>query len=900
MKRKLTVYTLISLVVLSAFYLFSMMNKSVDRNVYEQFIEEQGKDFSNMFNNNKKKKFDNPQGAAFQNYLMTLDPKLKRVPVERLVSAYKNAGSRKMKDENIVWENSNVSMGGRTRCLMYDPNDANGNKVWGGSVTGGLWYNNDISAETSRWNVVNDFWQSLSISRITYDPTNTQKFYVATGEAETAIITYRESSGRGVGIYTSDDGGDTWALLPSTSDFAYITDLVVRNEAGTGVIYASVVSGIYQGTVHQSIPNDGLYRSEDQGATWEQVLPNIPGEEVPYSPSDIEIGADGRIYVGTMPNMNDVGGAVILYSDAGTNGTWTVYDDHVDEIMADAEYNIPGRVKLASAASNENVVYAFLAAGSNTETIESFRTFRCTYILRSDNKGVSWTEKNHPDNDNGWAYLAWHALIAKVDPNNENTLFIGGLDLYKSTNGGTSWNHISDWAAMYSGGGDNYAHADQHEIVFKDGSSSEIIFGTDGGVFYTNTGEQNYPVFKQRNLGYNTLQFYTCAIHPLSGNPQLLGGLQDNGTVVDFGEQIEVEDMINGGDGAYCFYDKNEAQLSITSTYDNNYTIHNNYQDFESIAGNSGTFVSPADYDYKLNILYANSGTFSGNYYNLIDRTSGIPNNINPEQINVNTNINVPFSCVKYSEHSPLNSSTLYLGSMSGRLFKVENANTTPITTEITSTEFPLAAISSISIGESEDYMLVTFSNYGVESVFYSEDGGLNWTNKEANLPDIPVRWSIFHPENNRQVMLATELGVWTTEDITAEEVNWVQSVNGMPNVRVDMLRIREADNRVVAASHGRGFFTTTYPKLDVSVKNVLETSKLNIYPNPAKNVFTIETNKESFSNWELTSLSGKIIKTGLIQNNTEQVYVSDLETGMYLISIKNDTEKITEKVFVE
>ena len=103
-------------------------------------------------------------------------------------------------------------MGGRTRAIMYDPNDASGNKVWAGAVTGGLWYNNDITDDQSAWVPVNDFLANLSVSCIVSDPNNLQVFYAGTGEAETARVIYRESSGVGMGIMKSADGGGKLGL----------------------------------------------------------------------------------------------------------------------------------------------------------------------------------------------------------------------------------------------------------------------------------------------------------------------------------------------------------------------------------------------------------------------------------------------------------------------------------------------------------------------------------------------------------------------------------------------------------------------------------------------------------------------------------------------------------------
>ncbi len=864
------------------------------RKQYENFLLSKSSDFYKNQKSKDSKKFDKPEEAAFQDFLMTLDPKLGRVPEDRLYKSYLQTKQFAPKTETIIWENIPVEMGGRSRTLMWDPNDTGGNKVWAGAVTGGLWYNNDITDNNSTWQPVNDLWQSLSVGTMAYDPNNTQIFYVGTGEPETAVTTYRESSGVGIGIMKSSDGGQTWNLLPSTSDFKYITDIVVKNENGTSVLYAGVVSGVYQGQTQQSIPNDGLYRSADGGTTWTQVLPNIPGETVPYSPSDIEMTADGRIFVGSMPNLNEKGAATILFSDTGLSGSWTTYNDYVSIILNNTSdtYTIPGRVKLAAAPSDANIIYAAIASGSDTETVESFRKWVCNHIIRSDNKGTTWTEKNIPEDN--WAYLAWHALVMKVDPNNANNLYAGGLDLYKSTDEAGSWNHISLWYANESDG--NYVHADQHKIAYKPGNSDEMIFATDGGVFYTSSGTDEYPVFEQKNNNFNTLQTYTCALKPENSSNDFLAGLQDNGTVVHTNDvPVTVDNMIDGGDGAYCFYDQDEPNLSITSYYDNRYTFFNNYNYTNNGGQYSGTFVSPADYDSRVNKLFANAVTFTGQNQNKILRVDYIPNNPANHIVSVGTDSDVPFSCVRVSPHSPEISTTLFLGTMSGRLFKVEHAGTVPTNIELTGVDFPIAAISSISFGETEDFILVTFSNYGVSSVWLTEDGGQTWNEKEGNLPDIPVRWSIVHHQDNHMVMLATELGVWTTDDITAENVVWNQAINGPANVRVDMLDMRTSDNTVLAGTHGRGFFLSHYNAFPENIKEQTK-SDIRVYPNPSNGIFYINSKNKSQKKYEIYDITGRIVKKGILNNSINKINLENVKNGNYLIKINNKTFKLIKR----
>ncbi|MDZ7742574.1 MAG: hypothetical protein U5Q03_12685 [Bacteroidota bacterium] len=242
-------------IVLLGLYQFSI-DKADPREAYEQFLLAEYKNVPQLSEEELKEmdKPTRPDLAAIQDYFMTLDPALGRVPNERLKDAFLQTRSLQqhasLKSTNsISWEGTGANMGGRTRAMMFDPNDQDGLKLWAGGVTGGLWYNEDITDGNAEWLPVDDFWASLSISCITYDPNNTDIFYVGTGESQTAYTTYRESSGVGVGIYRTTDGGESWELMESTEDFKYVNDIVVRDEDGSSVIYAGVTSGFYHGVV---------------------------------------------------------------------------------------------------------------------------------------------------------------------------------------------------------------------------------------------------------------------------------------------------------------------------------------------------------------------------------------------------------------------------------------------------------------------------------------------------------------------------------------------------------------------------------------------------------------------------------------------------------------------------
>ncbi|MEM7298629.1 MAG: Ig-like domain-containing protein, partial [Bacteroidota bacterium] len=673
------------------------------------------------------------------------------------------------------------NVGGRTRALMWDPNDANATKLWAGATSGGIWFNNDITDANSSWVNVDDFLSSLAISDISYDPNNTTTFYAGTGEG---YIAGNGGGGvAGAGLYKSTDAGSNWTLLSSTTgpDFRYITKVLVSPSSSAVLI--STRESINEGG------SGGIFRSTDGGDTWTEV---IDGRG-----ADLELASNGDIYAST-----GIG--------SGSGQVWRSTDDGVNWTEVTPPGGSPLWIELAVAPSQSSEtsstrIYA-LAQDAGTRT-------SVTWFQRSDDGGSTWTDLDIPNNRNQDCTesasdftrgQAFYDLIVKVQPSNADVVTIGGIDIYRSTTAGTNMELISYW----TGACDDFVHADQHEAAYRPGFPNEAVFGHDGGVSYSaDVGNPSAdPAFDTRNNNYSVTQFYAMAARNEAGSNNMLAGSQDNGTQRLSEGNGSTANQAVGGDGAFCHIDQTDGSFQIASVQFNSvFHSSNGGVSFTRLTNQdqSHGFINPTDLDNQSHILYTNG---AGNEYMVI------------RDINSNSPSAAEFISVNVGTISHINADSevdnrLYIGSRQGDIFRIDDAHTTsPTVTEITGNITSPGNVSSVSIGATEDQLLATFSNFGVTSVWLTVDGGTTWTNKDEaahGLPDIPVRWSLFNPNNSNEVLLATELGIWSTTDILADNPGWEPTSTNLANVRCDMLQYREADGNVFVATFGRGIFST-------------------------------------------------------------------------------------------
>jgi PKD repeat protein len=699
---------------------------------------------------------DGAQEALARDIKMMKDPALGYVPAKRLLAA-KEYKDQLMQQNGplagVSWkEQGPNNLGGRSRTMLVDANDVTGNTVFSASVGGGLWKTTNMSAASPTWVAVNDFFTNLAITSIAQDPSNALVMYFCTGEGY-----FNLDAIQGDGVWKSTDGGVTWAQLASTTvaTFDFCQKIIVNS---TGIVFVSTRTG-------------GLQRSANGGTTWTKVLGTGLGIAGALSNFcyDVEIAANGDIYSSLDGSVHKSTNAGVTFAAAQTLG-----------ISA-------SRVELACAPSDANYVFALVENGNVVNG-----------ILRTTNGGAAWVVRTKPtDADPGCPAAdfsngqGWYNLAIAVDPNNRDRLFVGGLDLFASTDGAGTWSQIAHW---YGGFGFQYTHADQHNIIFQPGSSTVAYFVNDGGIFRSANANLATPTITEKTLGYRTAQFYACAMHPTAQTSYYLAGTQDNGSHQFTQSGIQSTTEVTGGDGAFCHIDQDQPQFQFTQyVFNDYYRSSDGGSSWTNITSSGGQFINPTDYDDVNNKIYAARTT--GDYLRWDDPQTGA------------TFVPIAVAAVKVS---PNTANRVFFGIDNGRVVRVDNANTGAPTSTNISTGLPAAYATCVEVETGNDnHLLVTYSNYGVNSIWESTNGGTSWTSVEGNLPDMPIRWVLFNPTNNDQAIVATELGVWSTDNLNGGATVWGASNSGLANVRVDMLQVRQSDKYVIAATHGRGLFAS-------------------------------------------------------------------------------------------
>ncbi len=912
--KKITTFLIISTAFVVLLTLFFKENKGVSKEEFRAMIDHHPIQERLKLSKSERKKAGIPPNRYFDDqYLLEMNPATGKTNPENIQAIIEEERASNVfskstiapgeTSENAWVERGPNNIGGRTRVVFYDPNDVNGTRVFAGGVSGGLWVNDDISDASSSWTQVG-IDENLAITCFAIDPNDSNTWYVGTGEA------YTHNDGTGNGAWYTTDGGNTWSILWSIN--------LNQNKARRPYFFNEIVAWDNNGTTEVFFSLDGWLDYDYVGhvaAGWYKMDTNGDINKIEFEVdgrayvfSDVEVAADNSLWCATKNNRWNNGGGEIYRTTDGENFT--------------QKYSLStgDRVELSVSKTDANLVYALVEEGNSTGVRIVKTTDGENFTILAEPADVDTSI----DADHFTRGQAFFNLMIEVDPADDDIVYVGGIDLFRSNDGGTSWDQISKW----SNNNDladldvSFVHSDQHALVFDPTDSNKGIFANDGGVYYSSnlsSASSSETAIVARNNNYNITQFYSGAIGPDPDNEMLLGGAQDNGCLF-------VDNTTSGsnsffkilsGDGITTFIDKDEEYLIVSFVYN----VYESYllpitaisRSIEIRDDTSrGSFANVADLDDNLDILYVNGS--SGDTYR-VSRFTDLTSGDAGAGSFANTNfIDSEPTAIKVSPYT-LDSTTLFVGTETGAIVKIVNADDDSFgSTSLTYTNLDVdgiintGSISSIEFGENEDEILVTLHNYGVNNIYYTSDGGANWAEKDGDFADIPVKAIMMNPMDKDEVIIGTNYGVWQTDNFTDDNPEWEHSRNGMSSVKVTSFEFREADNTVLASTYGRGLFTSTF-KADEALSvndNELNNNSIVVYPTISNDgVFNIKTTEENYNtSVEIYNLQGaKIYAVQNLELETSNAKQINLEasSGVYFLKIYSGNKVLkSQRVIIQ
>ncbi|MEP6684013.1 MAG: T9SS type A sorting domain-containing protein [Parafilimonas sp.] len=737
-----------------------------------------------------------------------------------------------------------ANIGGRITDIEMPRN--NENMIYAGSASGGIFASTDFGAT---WTPIFDKQPYLAIGDIEIDPNHDSTIYAGTGEPNTGggSITYD-----GNGIYKSINAGHTWKNIGL--DSVGTIGKVAVAKTNSNIIYVAAVGNIYQKNT-----NKGLYKSTNNGATWKRVLyisDSTSVNDVAVSPVDANTlyaatwerisRPDVRIYGGITSNL-------FKSTDGGTH--WTkLFTDDANR----------GKITIGIPPTNANLLYVSMANKDGS--------FRAIYKYN----GTNFTTIS-----NGvfgaTTYTWWFGGI-KCHPTNENIVYYSDFNLYRTTNGGTSWQTVA-----------GSSHVDQHAVCIHPTNNQKVVIGNDGGL-YTSTNALTNITF--RNLP-NT-QVYDFDVYK-ADEKSISAAFQDNSFGRTSTQAITAWQSFGGGDGVEIRVNPTDKTETYSSQYGGlNITTNG--------IGGSDRFnwrcpirldpVNPAirymgtNKVYKFNPSQNKWTAISGDLTN----GSGSGN----------------FGTVTTLAVAPTNNNYIYSGSDDGQVYVTKNGGTNwqKITTGL-----PVLWTTFIKTDRTNpEIVYVGFSGfrYGFTDahIYKTTNAGATWTRISNDLPQVPVNDLEIDPTRSNLLYLATDIGVYYSLN---GGVNWIKLGTKMPSVVVSTLNFAVNSRFLYASTYGRSIYKIAVPAIgfaadNSNLKNSASINSVSVYPNPATAYCTIKlAENKTGSIIKIYNSAGNILIQEKMEANILQKKISlqNCKAGNYTLVCDDGKNKTSLQLIV-
>ena len=589
----------------------------------------------------------------------------------------------------------------------------------------------------------------------------------------------------GAGLLRSNDGGTTWNLLAGAPFVGLGFYDLVVDPLNGNHILAATTSALFESL------NGGAAWNQRRGQrTWDLSMhPAIPGDN--QSTQEVFAGCQDGVFRST---------------DGGN--TWS----------AVALPGAPGaysRIEVCHAPSDGNIVYIFASDGNQG------------YIWRREVFGGAFTSETLPAGLGvGQSWYDWFAAVA---PNNPDVLYVGGIDAYKGVRGaGGVWT----WTCITAKNAGDSIHPDQHHITFSPTDPNVVFIGNDGGIYRSPDGGTTW---QSLNKGLCITEFEYVAHHP-QFEAWLIGGTQDNGTMRYEGSEVWFH--VQDGDGGDC-------GVNAASPYTCYHSFYNMGLERSTTGGGWGSwqyFWPPGNQDvnslfYPPMEVLNNVVVQAGNYVC-----------ISTDSAATWTQVALPGGAVASALAIP-NVTTIYVGTTGGNIYRLDFAGgawQAPVQLTLPRGGY----VSDLHVDPTNANRLwATYSSWGGGHVFRSDNGGTNWTDVSAGLPDIPVNAVTLDPANPNRVWIAADVGVYQSLNAGGA---WQDFSNLLPNALAKDLVFHEPSRLLRVATQSRGVWEIavdqgTMPDIEVYLRDsVVDTGRLSPSPSGVGDPFQ----QGSFTNW--------------------------------------------------
>ncbi len=670
-----------------------------------------------------------------------------RTPASLQVAPWRSVGPFGFQTSGFYGSSPNAD-GGRIRAIAIHP--TNPSIVYAGSASGGVWRTTTGGAT---WNPITDTQCSLNTGSIAIDPVNPNIIYVGTGEP---------TQSNGCGLLRSFDGGTSWAEINGSGVLAPV------NGTQTTRAYRIRVAPSLAGTQNTSVvlyaANNGLHRSTNSGSAWTTVLSGFV-TDVEFDPVNDNIVWAARATSGATTNG--------VYRSADRGATWQqVY----------AASTTAQRIALAVSPDAPNAVWA-------VEVVAS----RMNKLVRLDGADGTPTVLAAQGVYGGQSRLDFgtqgaYDLVLEVDPQDANTVILGGSRMYRSRNGGQSFTVLA-----YD------VHVDWHAFEYAPSDPTVIVGGNDGGVHASYDRGNSWV---SRNTNIAVTQFYPgIAVHPTIPD-FVAGGLQDNSSLWGFGSGFWTMSAPSG-DGGWNAFSPSNANVFWTTSYGTSFIARITRNPLGTSISQSQRGFTSTDRKQFLSPMLIDPANAAQLYYGTYrvwrTQNEGVSWAALTGDLTRGGTATIASMAI-----SPVDSRVIWVGTSDGNVQLSQDGGTT---FTLVSSTLPNRAVTDIAPDAAvAGRAVITHSGTGTGHVWATDDFGATWVNLTGSLPDIPFN-AVVAVSGTSRLFVGADVGIYESTDNGA---TWSVANQGFPNARVLDLVYQQATGNLYASTYGRGLWATT------------------------------------------------------------------------------------------